>query len=288
MFRKWKGMGLTPPVLALLLFADIFVFNEEGLDSVVSSWHQFGESQRQDTRTDMLAVRSRSTDQLPVELRGTGDTKIQGEISRKSLFFSGEVAVRCWSLRFRGLNSSPTMTQCGVICGIAGADHEPRIALAALAQVLPSAFLICCRYQTVPFHWTMHQRNISRPDQTRRGVGIWKVPTALLNFEYIRGRPFWEGVRLHVAFNKHFGHSVNLDWALGVPLDALDAIDCAIYPFQSHCASCHENSRAGKEQNPLACRKESENGVWIPGMVSIYPVCCNRLEQREVRSLTIR
>lgn len=193
MFRKWKGMGLTPPVLALLLFADIFVFNEEGLDSVVSSWHQFGESQRQDTRTDMLAVRSRSTDQLPGELRGTGDTKIQGEISRKSLFFPGEVAVRCWSLRLRGLNSSPTMTQCGVICGIAGADHEPRIALAALAQVLPSAFLICCTYQTVPFHWTMHQRNRPRPDQTRRGVGIWKVPTALLNFEYIRGRPFWEG-----------------------------------------------------------------------------------------------
>lgn len=80
-------MGLTPPVLALLLFADIFVFNEEGLDSVVSSGHQFGESQRQDTRTDMLAVRSRSTDQLPGELRGMGDTKIQGEISRKSLFF---------------------------------------------------------------------------------------------------------------------------------------------------------------------------------------------------------
>lgn len=41
------------------------------------------------------------------------------------------------------------------------------------------------------------------PDQ--RGVDIWKVPTALLIFEYIRGRPFWEGGGyMYVAFNKHF------------------------------------------------------------------------------------
>lgn len=159
-------MVLTPPVLALLLFADIFVFNEEGLDSVVSSWRQFGESQRQDTRTDMLAGRSGSGEQLSGRLRrSTGETKIKERYPVNPFFFSGEVAVRCWSLRLRGLNSSPTMTQCGVICGIAGADHEPRIALAARAQVPPSAFLICCRYQTVPLDDAPEEQISTRPDE---------------------------------------------------------------------------------------------------------------------------
>ena len=65
---------------------------------------------------------------------------------------------------------------------------------------------------------------------------------------------------------------VSLDGAQGVLLDTFDAIDCAIDPFQSHRAPGHENCRTGKEENPLACRKESKKRVGIPNLVSICPV----------------